>query len=54
MPNVSCSVHSCLFWVQGNRCSARNIEVNNMLCLEQSFQRVGKCDETSCKTFRHK
>lgn len=48
MPNgVKCSVNSCHFWKQGNKCAAEKIQVNMY-----SEERAYKSGDTGCKTFR--
>lgn len=48
MPNgVKCSVNSCHFWKQGNKCAAEKIQVNMY-----SEERALKSGDTGCKTFR--
>lgn len=48
MPNdVKCSVNSCHFWKQGNKCAAEKIQVNMY-----SEERALRSGDTGCKTFR--
>jgi hypothetical protein len=46
--DVVCTVDSCTFWDDGNKCSAKHIMVNN----SHSDERAYKSDETNCETFK--
>lgn len=45
--DVVCSVDSCNFWGQGNKCQAESIMVNNVRPMEHAH----RSDETNCETF---
>ncbi len=45
-PSVTCTVDSCTFWEDGNRCKAEEIFV--------SGQNASECEETNCHTFQAK
>ncbi|MEK3798266.1 DUF1540 domain-containing protein [Peribacillus sp. FSL H8-0477] len=48
MPHgVKCSVDSCHFWRNGNRCSADHINV-----VSYTEERARTSEEVACKTFR--
>ena len=46
MQNLKCTVDTCHFWVNGNRCQANDIEVNNQ------NNKADTSDDTICKTFK--
>lgn len=45
--DVKCSVDSCSFWKNGNRCSAEKISVTSY-----SEERAYTSHETGCRTFK--
>ena len=46
MPNLKCTVDTCNYWGNGNRCTADSIEVNNQASNAKTS------DDTNCKTFK--
>lgn len=47
LPGVKCTVQSCKFWNQGERCSASAIEVN----VDGGGNQAGQSEQTNCHTF---
>lgn len=45
-PSVTCTVNSCQYWVEGNRCSAEKIDVVGA--------NADECQDTNCYTFKPK
>lgn len=42
-PSVTCTVDSCRYWAEGDRCAAESIDI--------SGENAQECQETSCSTF---
>ncbi|EHL77993.1 MULTISPECIES: DUF1540 domain-containing protein [Bacillus] len=45
--DVLCEVHNCIYWSNGNKCSADTIYV-----VSHKGKQASSTEETDCKTFR--
>lgn len=45
-PSVTCTVDSCVYWDEGDRCGADAIEVTG--------RDASECEETNCETFENR
>lgn len=47
LEGVLCEVNNCVYWEEGNRCSA-----NEILVVSHRGNRASNIEETDCQTFK--